>query len=94
MTYGYIRVSTDTQNTENQKMEIEKFSDRLIINRGQTKCKDIRKIFCMGDARGVRDSYRSHRRRNSTGRPGRKGRQTPEKAPPRREWGRNLRKRP
>jgi len=25
MTYGYIRVSTDTQNTENQKMEIEKF---------------------------------------------------------------------
>lgn len=25
MTYGYIRVSTDAQNTENQKMEIEKF---------------------------------------------------------------------
>ena len=25
MTYGYIRVSTDAQNTENQKMEIQKF---------------------------------------------------------------------
>ena len=25
MVYGYIRVSTDTQNTENQKMEIERF---------------------------------------------------------------------
>ena len=25
MTYGYIRISTDTQNVENQKMEIQKF---------------------------------------------------------------------
>ena len=28
MTYGYIRVSTDMQNTENQKDEIQRFCDR------------------------------------------------------------------
>ena len=27
MTYGYIRVSTDAQNTENQRMEIQRFCD-------------------------------------------------------------------
>ena len=27
MTYGYIRVSTDAQNTENQKMEIQRFCE-------------------------------------------------------------------
>ena len=32
MTYGYIRVSTEAQNTENQKMEIEQFCKRRNIS--------------------------------------------------------------
>lgn len=32
MTYGYIRVSTDQQNTENQKFEIKNFSEAQKIN--------------------------------------------------------------
>src|SRR5574344_1711622 len=32
MTYGYIRVSTDTQHTENQKLEIQRFCDSNGIN--------------------------------------------------------------
>ena len=32
MIYGYIRVSTDKQTTENQKFEIEEFSKRNNIN--------------------------------------------------------------
>ena len=28
MVYGYVRVSTDKQTTENQRFEIEKFTNR------------------------------------------------------------------
>ena len=35
MVYGYVRVSTDHQNTENQKFEIKKFAEKqgLVIDR-------------------------------------------------------------
>ena len=31
MIYGYVRVSTDKQSTENQRFEIENYSNRFVI---------------------------------------------------------------
>lgn len=32
MNYGYIRISTDKQTTENQRFEIKNFSDKKIYS--------------------------------------------------------------